>query len=458
LQFIVNGLFLFGIEENPPFPWIKLGLKSSGPLQVTGANVRTFSPEEFLQNMLYGKRRTLKRKIIENAEIRFGSLDDYSLSKNNSTIALSRTWTLVSDDKKITQEQLDVNTCIAGGKFGGVHCLPAFMIIGFEKCSTTALNIFLSYHPNLLTNWLESRFFDHVRNATELEEQWRPYLQSLPAIPGGESGGLGNFWTFEKSPSYAVSFKAPRIASALVPNTRLLAVTRNPTRRAYSMFLMFTNHYKGISNAIRNQPVSFFVKNVVTGDVRCVTEPGLGGDLVPEGLAATTDEWRFLSYPPDPKDFDVWVRHATEELKLPKPYDTSRSHRIIFGGFYSHYLKNWLKYFPQENFVVIPSEQFFTEDVSGSLERLQTVLGLPVFDYSTITTKNQHSGRIEIDSPAFSLNSFVNNYQHVPPMLDSTRQLLDDFYCKSNEELSRMLGGNEALPGYSCASEASTTL
>ena len=439
------------LEEHPAFPWRKLGLRSSGPLEVTGANVRKFRLEEFLQNTPFGKRRMTKRKMIENAEIRFGSLDD---SLSNNTIALSRTWTLVSDDKKIAQEQLDVNTCIAGGN--SVHCLPAFMIIGFEKCSTTALNIFLSYHPNLLTNWLEGRFFDHVRNITELEEQWRSYLQNLPAIPGGENGGLGNFWTFEKSPSYAVSFKAPRIASALVPNTRLLAVTRNPTRRAYSMFLMFTNHYKGISNAIRGQPVSFFVKNVVTGDIRCVTEPGLGGYAVPEGLAATTDEWRFLSYPPDPKDFDVWVRHATEDLKSPKPYDTSRSHRIIFGGFYSYYLKNWIKYFPQENFVVIPSEQFFTEDVSSSLERLQVLLGLPVFDYSTITTKNQHSGRIEIESPASSLNSWVNNYQHVPPMLDSTRQFLDDFYCESNKELSRMLGGR-ALPGYSCASETFNT-
>lgn len=40
---------------------------------------------------------------------------------------------------------------------GSVHCLPSFLVIGFEKCSTTELSFWLSHHPNLQSHWLEGR-------------------------------------------------------------------------------------------------------------------------------------------------------------------------------------------------------------------------------------------------------------------------------------------------------------
>jgi hypothetical protein len=42
------------------------------------------------------------------------------------------------------------------------------MIIGFEKCSTTQLMLWLSYHPNLLGKWSETRFFSSVDSQVKL--------------------------------------------------------------------------------------------------------------------------------------------------------------------------------------------------------------------------------------------------------------------------------------------------
>jgi hypothetical protein len=102
-----------------------------------------------------------------------------------------------------------------------------------------------------------------------------------------------------------------------------------------------------------------------------------------------------------------------------------------------------------EQFVVIPTE-IFHEDTIESMHKLQTLLRLPLFNYTSITKKDEESGQVDIDSLGTTLNSYVNSYKPQEKMLDTTKELLDGFYCESNRELSRMLGGRK-LPGYSCA-------
>jgi hypothetical protein len=452
----VKRVFLFSLalvvcEQLVVVTLFYMGMNTPGPLAVKGATVRHFT-----ENISFRQRQPGARieKYYNESSVRLAAFDDLSLSEN---LKLSNTWDLVSSDQGILKEQVDANTCFAGGSIGGVNCncLPSFLLVGFEKCGTTVLNIWLSYHPNLLANWLEGRFFDSTKTLEELDDQWRMYLRNLPRIPGGQSG-IGKYWTYEKSPAYATNPRAPEMMAALVPNARLLFLTRNPTARAYSMFLMYTHHYPSVSNALKGQPVSFFCKNMATGSIFYVREkglePGVGGQIVPEGSAPTRDEWRFLSYPPDPKDFDTWVRMAIEKSKKKKLNleHQGRPNRILLGGLYSEYLKKWLHYFPPEHFVVIPSELFHTSTAADSMESLQTLLGLPAFDYRTITSLDSDSGRTDILSFGTAVNAYVNSYRETKSMLGSTKKLLDEFYCQSNGELSRMLGGR-ALSGYSCA-------
>jgi hypothetical protein len=413
-------------------------------------------------------------KSLTNASIRLAAFDDVHLSNQTR---LSNTWSVVQSDYGLVKEQLNSNTCFKNsGLFrkSSVHCLPASYILGFEKCGTTILNIWLSYHPNLKTNWMEGRFFDLAPRDTlrNLDTKWHEYLPFLPKLPSSQ---IGKVWTFEKSPAYVTNPWAPEALSALVPDARLLIVTRNPTIRAYSMFLMYTRHYPNAGSAIRHQPVSFFVKNIESGDVRYIRDgfrtkankrkkplslpTGVGGSLVPTDMAPTHDEWRYLSYPPDPRDFDNFIRHIVRKHKnkaFKNPFYLDRQprdQRILTGGLYSTYLKEWLGHFESKNFVILPSEDFFAPDRAlESLVKLQQLLGLPVFDYSTIVSRNPKTSRYEIPSSVGTmLNNVLNAYVGASvPMLNKTKEILDGFYCSSNRELSGFLG-NRSLPGYSCA-------
>jgi hypothetical protein len=409
------------------------------------AKVRSSIPREAAYRKL---RREEALEKAQNSTVRLAVFDDLQQSQN---LKLPTSWDLISSDHAITKEQVDANTCIGGGFLGGINCLPSLHILGFEKCGTTMLNIWLSRHPNLLSNWLEGRFFDSIKTQEELDVEWRTYLRNQPRIPGGEEG-IGKYYVVEKSPAYATNPRVPELVAALVPNTRLLFLTRNPTKRAYSMFAMFTHHYPSVSNALRGQPVSYFIKHTIKGKVEYTSKPGVGGSVVPKGIAPTDDVWEYLSYPPEPEDFHYWVRVAIKKFKenpnLEHP--AGRPYRILIGGLYSSHLKKWLQYFPQEHFVIIPSELFHSGSSVDSMKSLQQLLGLPVFDYSKIATPDGVTGRTDIPSIGTFFNSYLNSYHETKPMLEKTKKILDDFYCQSNLELSTMIGGR-SLPNYSCA-------
>lgn len=477
-------LFLLGNVANIEKVRTSLGLRAAAPLVIEGATVRQYANvKDFIAAddstrviKTSGEWERYRKQYADNMSLplRLMAFDD-----GFNVARLSREWAFVrtrSSNHDATRGALNVshvrshaNVCLENSHsfvHSDVRCLPSFFIVGFEKCSTTALSIWLSHHPNLQSRWMEGRFFDHIDSAHELEEKWydQYLMKTLPRIPS--RSGMGQYWTFEKSPAYASSPRAPEMMSNLLPAARLLFMTRNPTRRAYSMFLMYTSHYPGIVNALRGRPLSFFVKNINTGNVRYVGDrtinfdigPGVGGERVPTDRLPNghdvDEEWRFLSFPPDPKDFHTWVVYALERAKEQPPNftdnDNSRPHRLLFGGFYASHIRRWLQFYPPESFVLLPSELLYTDKVLASLTKLQETLGLPLYDYHNIGMLGADSGRFEVSSPAASLNGVVNSYQRAKPMLEDTRLLLDGFYCEENRDLSLILGGR-ALPGYACA-------
>jgi len=449
----------------------------------------------------------------------------------SSKTMLPRTWRLHDSEHDVAIEQVDANSCFQVPSFVNykyAKCLPSLYVIGFEKAGTTILNMWLSQHPGLKTRWTEGRFFDAntpKQTLHRLGVTWRDYLQTLPSIPISE---LGRTWTMEKSPAYAHNPYAPLALSALVPSARLLLVTRDPTQRAYSEFVMYTHHYPDFLSAIFNRPKSYFVKNIVTNDVRYIgdnfrdlhprgqktnrLEPGRGGSFVPFDLAPPSSnsgsseastgvqEWRYLSYPPDPIDFDRFIRdgiskHKKENKNIIGSRDTNdsttvastthhppflekmigRGERILTAGLYGPYIEQWLKYFPPHNLIVIPSEDFFvapnnTNDdlraAARNMAHLQQVLELlPRVDYNKLLTRDPHTGRVELSGFfGFSLETFLNgkfnsnggnsngnsngknNKSSSSPMLPQTKKLLDEFYCDSNRQLKRLTNKNRYVP------------
>jgi hypothetical protein len=111
---------------------------------------------------------------------------------------LSREWKVLADNSCISTSHLDSNVCIRrqtnrrSGQQNYLHqddndnmnesavvCLPSFMIVGFEKCSTTQLLLWLTYHPNLLGKWKETRFFSTISSQVGNESRNYDYHSQL---------------------------------------------------------------------------------------------------------------------------------------------------------------------------------------------------------------------------------------------------------------------------------------
>jgi hypothetical protein len=452
-----------------------------------------------------------------------------------SQTQLPRTWRLhLYSDKGAAKEQVDANSCFEIKSYlpffqnKKARCLPSLYIIGFEKTGTPILNIWLSHHPNLKSRWIEGRFFDHKPEETSanLDSTWHDYLATQPTIGISQ---LGHTWTMEKSPAYAQNPIAPLALSSLVQSAKFLLVTRDPAQRAFSMLRMYTNHYASVVDGICGRPQSYFVKNLVTGDVRYLGDnfhdlhplkkktnrlpPGEGGTMVPFALAPPSsgtndtllkeeEEWIYLNSDPDPEDFHRYIKYAiskhnksnriidnfssknmTNKKNLP-PHHTSdsasthlpflqkmsdRGARILTGGLYGLYIEQWMRHFPPTSLIVIPSEDFFAPNkVVRSMTHLQQVLGLPIIDYQTLLKKNPQSNRYEMPGSIgtilnrhFNSNNVVTRSSRFDKlsslssnMLPQTKDLLDDFYCESNQQLKRLTNKNRysltKLGDYSC--------
>lgn len=123
------------------------------------------------------------------------------------------------------------------------HMLPTFLVIGAQKCGTTSLYHYLDAHPDVYMSRLkephffawEGRDFDLAGpNAADGAWQLVSSLEDYEALfaPGANHAARG-----EASSGY---LQAPHAAEAMrrhAPNLRLVAIFRNPIRRAHSAFL-----------------------------------------------------------------------------------------------------------------------------------------------------------------------------------------------------------------------------
>lgn len=112
--------------------------------------------------------------------------------------------------------------------------LPDFLIIGAQKCGTTALLHNLNKHPDIYMakdpRYTEVKFFSW-------DERWKR----------GVNWYMGNFTRSqclqgEKTPEYLFYKKCHSRMHQVVPHAKLIIVLRNPVDRAYSQW----NHYNQI--------------------------------------------------------------------------------------------------------------------------------------------------------------------------------------------------------------------
>jgi len=117
---------------------------------------------------------------------------------------------------------------------------PTFLLVGAQKAGTTALYSLLRQHPQIFMSPVkEPDYFARKEILSYLREgkrapsyvrDWDAYLALFKAARPGQAIG-------EASTSYLYSPSAPADIRERLPDVKLLAILRDPTRRAYSNYL-----------------------------------------------------------------------------------------------------------------------------------------------------------------------------------------------------------------------------
>ena len=251
-----------------------------------------------------------------------------------------------------------------------VRTLPDFLIIGAQKCGTTFLYQLLVQHPYVKPAFAkEVHYFDlNFRR----DDNW--YRSHFPL----QMRKSRTYITGEASPYYLFHPHAPRRASTVVPDVKLVVLLRNPVDRAYS-------HYQ------------HQVKRVVQGQT-------------PETLSfeeAIEVEKRILP------------GEVSKMLRCEYYYSsTHRTRSYLSRGIYIDQLLAWSRFFPRERMLILKSEDLFS-DTTNVLERMLGFLEIPHWAPETYSIPNKRE------------------YPGVSPLI---WQRLDEYYKPHNQRLYEYLG------------------
>ncbi|MEG4535302.1 tetratricopeptide repeat protein [Microcoleus sp. D2_18a_D3] len=234
--------------------------------------------------------------------------------------------------------------------------VPNFIIIGSQRCGTTSLYTYLAQHPQILTPIKkEMDFFSwHFDRGID----W--YLAHFSPMPPGEQ-----FVTGEASPSYFDYREAPERLYTAFPEAKLIVLLRNPVDRAISQFYRLT----GLNWEARS------LDRVISDEIERLSQN-------PEYIIGE-----------EPGNY-------------------------LARGRYIEFIKNWLAFFPQEQLLILKSEDFYA-DAATTVKQVLEFLDLPEYQLSEYQNANPGS------------------YQRVN---ESVRDRLSDYFRPYNHELEEYLG------------------
>lgn len=217
--------------------------------------------------------------------------------------------------------------------------LPNFIIIGAARSGTTSLYHYLRQHPDIAMSKIkETRYF-----AWEVEQDG---ARDLPKEVLNRSYPVQSFDAYrqqfrhadqalaigEASPRYLYIPGVPQAIAARLPEVRLIAILREPGRRAWAHFMVFSR---------------------IGWDQRSFEQ-------------AIEDEISALAEPPQPGK---------------RPY--------LLPGFYHRHLRRFLDVFPRENLLVLLHDDLATNTAST----IKTILGfLGVDDNVPLDLSKRYGG------------------------------------------------------------------
>ena len=214
--------------------------------------------------------------------------------------------------------------------------LPNFMCIGAAKSGTTTLYDIIKQHPDVYVSpYKEPHFFDNI-NLFENGIDW--YNKTFFSDVKNEK------CIFDFTPSYLFNENAPkRIFNLLGKKMKFIIILRNPVDRAYSHYL----------HSVRdeNEDLSF-------------------------QTAINEEKKRILSY--------------RKENKYHKELKAS----YISQGMYGKMVKNYLNFFPKNNFLFIHFEEDLVTERSATIKKVLDFLSLDNSKSLNIDIKSNSASKV----------------------------------------------------------------
>jgi len=244
------------------------------------------------------------------------------------------------------------------------RALPDFLIIGTQKGGTTSLYRYLSKHPNIKPNYVvkELSFFDQY------------YQRGMPWYKSHFPKRKRNRLYFEATTHYIFHPHTPKRIKEHLPNIKIIVLLRDPIFRAFSSY----QH-----------------------QVRAGRE-NLSFD---EAIKLEKNRLR---------DEEIKVRNNEDYHSY-----NLQHFSYLERGMYAKQIKNWLQYFPMDQFKFIKSENFYS-NTQKSLEEICNFL--------------------DINSIQFDVKRKFNSVSYDEKMSPKSIKYLKNHFYKSNLELIEILG------------------
>lgn len=254
-----------------------------------------------------------------------------------------------------------------------LRTFPDFIVVGFPKCGTKSLFSYVIQHPNIGIAARRGKYFFDVN-------YWRGigwYKAHFPTV--GEKNNLkkqnAGYCIGEYTARYMMYYPAAKRIKELIPDVKPIALLRNPTDGVYSQY-----HFKK----------SWGFEKMTFDEAVADNEKRL-------------ENWNYMVK----NDLLRRENHAAVNT----PYMSVRK--------YAKHLKEWFKYFPQENFLLLQTEKMSNEsEIQDTVNKVFNFLGLSEHNIKDFTRKN------------------VNKYKK---MSSKTRDILIEYFKPYNAELEKML-------------------
>lgn len=248
--------------------------------------------------------------------------------------------------------QLEANKKAIGGH---KRRFPDFIVIGMQKCGTTALQYFLNYHPQLKSpSEGELHYFEREGN---YQKGYEHYLNEMPFVSDEQ-------FVFEKTPDYMHDPRVPARMKDFNPDMKIIAVICDPVHRAFSHYLHATNIQRPdgweMPGAQAIQEKSF--EEVVYQALK-------------ESINSTLAQW-LVTYPEEKVPYalirDKWHNYMDINMKNGRRYLMPSS--ILARSSYGYLLGHWYRYFPRKQFLVIDGNEIKVSPASA-LRKVQDFIG-----------------------------------------------------------------------------------